>query len=278
MQDTNADQAEPTPESPATARKRPKPGERRIQILQALAGMLEKPGAERVTTAALAAQLQVSEAALYRHFASKAQMFEGLIDFIEQSVFTLMNQIALREGDGAHKARQMVMVLMQFAEKNPGMTRVLTGAAGDARARAILAGYPDDPDGLVALGTDLFFHAPNDALLRAHRDIPLTDLIDEDRRAGRDLHAQLQFAVVAGGRVHNSPGMLGFSWRDHCHKPAARASPSDNDWMRRMCEWDAWSLASIARASASTVARCSAEVFSRWRRSSSNRWAYTSHV
>jgi AcrR family transcriptional regulator len=62
-------------------RKRPKPGERRVQILQALAAMLEQPGAERVTTAALAARLDVSEAALYRHFASKAQMFEGLIDF-----------------------------------------------------------------------------------------------------------------------------------------------------------------------------------------------------
>ena len=121
---------EDTAPTPAVAtRKRPKPGERRIQILQTLAAMLETPGAERVTTAALAARLAVSEAALYRHFASKAQMFEGLIDFIEQSVFTLINQIALREGDGAHKARQMVSVLMQFAEKNPGMTRVMVGDA-----------------------------------------------------------------------------------------------------------------------------------------------------
>jgi len=70
-------------------RKRPKPGERRVQILQALATMLEQPGAERITTAALAARLDVSEAALYRHFASKAQMFEGLIEFIEQTVFSL---------------------------------------------------------------------------------------------------------------------------------------------------------------------------------------------
>ena len=83
-------------EAPA-ARKRPKPGERRVQILQALAAMLEQPGAERITTAALAARLSVSEAALYRHFASKAQMFEGLIDFIEQSVFTLVLQITGRD-------------------------------------------------------------------------------------------------------------------------------------------------------------------------------------
>ncbi|MGB9605517.1 MAG: nucleoid occlusion factor SlmA, partial [Bryobacteraceae bacterium] len=71
--------------------------ERREQILQALAAMLEKPGAERITTAALAAHLGVSEAALYRHFASKAQMFEGLIEFIEQSVFTLVQQIVGRD-------------------------------------------------------------------------------------------------------------------------------------------------------------------------------------
>src|SRR6185369_898280 len=69
------------PEAAAPVRKRPKPGERRVQILQALATMLEQPGAERITTAALAARLEVSEAALYRHFASKAQMFEGLIEF-----------------------------------------------------------------------------------------------------------------------------------------------------------------------------------------------------
>ena len=130
MQDPNADQAEPAPESnPGGARKRPKPGERRIQILQALAGMLEKPGAERVTTAALAAQLQVSEAALYRHFASKAQMFEGLIDFIEQSVFTLINQVVERDGDGVAKASRIVALVLQFGERNPGMSRVMVGDA-----------------------------------------------------------------------------------------------------------------------------------------------------
>ena len=112
------------------ARKRPKPGERRVQILQALASMLEQPGAERVTTAALAARLEVSEAALYRHFASKAQMFEGLIDFIEQSVFTLVNQILEREGaTGAQQAAKILTLLVQFAERNPGMTRVMVGDA-----------------------------------------------------------------------------------------------------------------------------------------------------
>jgi TetR/AcrR family transcriptional regulator len=113
----------------APARKRPKPGERRVQILQALATMLEQPGAERITTAALAARLEVSEAALYRHFASKAQMFEGLIEFIEQTVFTLVNQITEREADGAQQAGRIVAMLLQFAEKNPGMTRVMVGDA-----------------------------------------------------------------------------------------------------------------------------------------------------
>ena len=113
----------------APARKRPKPGERRVQILQTLASMLEQPGADRITTAALAARLEVSEAALYRHFASKAQMFEGLIEFIESSVFTLVNQITEREGSGAVQAQRVVAVLLQFGEKNPGMTRVMVGDA-----------------------------------------------------------------------------------------------------------------------------------------------------
>ena len=113
----------------AAARKRPKPGERRVQILQALAAMLEQPGSERITTAALAARLDVSEAALYRHFASKAQMFEGLIEFIEQSVFSLVNQIADRESDAAVRTRRLVVLVLQFGEKNPGMTRVMVGDA-----------------------------------------------------------------------------------------------------------------------------------------------------
>jgi TetR/AcrR family transcriptional regulator len=110
-------------------RKRPKPGERRVQILQTLAAMLEQPGAERVTTAALAARLEVSEAALYRHFASKAQMFEGLIEFIETSVFTLLNQIGEREPQGTVQAQKILTVLLQFSERNPGMTRVMVGDA-----------------------------------------------------------------------------------------------------------------------------------------------------
>lgn len=117
---------DPTTDAAALSRQRPKPGERRGQILQALATMLEQPGGERVTTAALAGRLQVSEAALYRHFASKAQMFEALIDFIEQTVFGLVTQITAKADDsGSHHAAQVVTMLMKFAEKNPGMTRVM---------------------------------------------------------------------------------------------------------------------------------------------------------
>ncbi len=124
-----ADEQNPATATEAVTRKRPKPGERRIQILQALAAMLEQPGAERVTTAALAARLGVSEAALYRHFASKAQMFEGLIDFIETSVFSLLNQITEGPHSTQDKLRRMLTVLLQFAERNPGMVRVMVGDA-----------------------------------------------------------------------------------------------------------------------------------------------------
>jgi TetR/AcrR family transcriptional regulator len=106
-----------------------KPGERKQQILETLANMLEKPTREKITTASLAAKLDVSEAALYRHFASKAQMFEGLIEFIEQSLFGLINKIGAEETNGLSQVRRIITVMLLFAEKNPGMTRVLIGDA-----------------------------------------------------------------------------------------------------------------------------------------------------
>ncbi|WP_428852072.1 nucleoid occlusion factor SlmA [Imbroritus primus] len=126
---------EPLPGTPAgeaasaPARKRPRPGERRVQILQTLAAMLQHPRGEKITTAALAARLEVSEAALYRHFASKAQMFEGLIEFIEQTIFGLINQITAKEEQGARQLQDIIRMLLSFADKNPGMTRVLIGEA-----------------------------------------------------------------------------------------------------------------------------------------------------
>ena len=106
-----------------------KTGERRLQILQTLAEMLETPKGEKITTAALAARLDCSEAALYRHFASKAQMFEGLIEFIEQSLFGVINQITSEQNQGLRQVELVLGLLMRFAQKNRGMTRVLIGDA-----------------------------------------------------------------------------------------------------------------------------------------------------
>ena len=106
-----------------------KPGARKLQILQMLASMLEEPKGEKVTTAALAARLDVSEAALYRHFASKAQMFEGLIEFIETTIFGLINKISTEEPSGLKQVRAMISMLLDFAQTNRGMTRVLIGDA-----------------------------------------------------------------------------------------------------------------------------------------------------
>jgi len=106
-----------------------KPGERRLQILQTLAEMLENPKGEKITTAALAAKLECSEAALYRHFASKAQMFEGLIEFIETSLFGVINQISAEESQGLQQVEHILALLLNFAQRNRGMTKVLTGDA-----------------------------------------------------------------------------------------------------------------------------------------------------
>jgi TetR/AcrR family transcriptional regulator len=106
-----------------------KPGERKLQILQTLAEMLQQPKGEKITTAALAGRLDVSEAALYRHFASKAQMFEGLIEFIESTVFGLINQITTTQENGLSQVQAITGMLLNFAEKNPGMTRVMIGDA-----------------------------------------------------------------------------------------------------------------------------------------------------
>lgn len=103
--------------------------ERKTEILQTLAQMLEGPAAERITTAALAAKIGVSEAALYRHFRGKADMFAGLIDFVEDTLFTLINKITSDEQSGLRQAEAIIGMLLGFAQKNRGMTRVLIGDA-----------------------------------------------------------------------------------------------------------------------------------------------------
>lgn len=106
-----------------------KPGERKLQILQTVAQMLEQAKVEKITTAALAARLDISEAALYRHFASKAQMFEGLIEFIEQTIFGLINKITQEEKSGSKQLETILAMLLGFAQQNRGMARVLIGDA-----------------------------------------------------------------------------------------------------------------------------------------------------
>ena len=102
---------------------------RRQQILEALALQLEQSPGERITTAGLAKAVGVSEAALYRHFPSKAKMFEGLIEFIEDSIFSLINRILTEEKSCAIRSEQILKLLLTFAEKNAGMSRLLTGEA-----------------------------------------------------------------------------------------------------------------------------------------------------
>ena len=102
---------------------------RRQQILQALAQMLEESPGERITTAGLARHVGVSEAALYRHFPSKAKMFEGLIAFIEDTIFSRINRLLAEEPVAIRRCEAIVVLLLQFAERNPGITRLLTGDA-----------------------------------------------------------------------------------------------------------------------------------------------------
>ena len=104
-------------------------GDRKNQILQTLAQMLERPAAEKITTAALAKRLDVSEAALYRHFSGKAAMFEGWIDFVESTLFALINKITTEEKSGVRQVEATISVMLGFAQKNRGMTRVLIGDA-----------------------------------------------------------------------------------------------------------------------------------------------------
>ncbi len=102
---------------------------RRDEILQALAAMLESQPGARITTAALAKEVGVSEAALYRHFPSKAKMLEGLIEFIEESLFSRISRIMTEEPTAQARCNKLLTLLLSFAELNPGMARLMTGEA-----------------------------------------------------------------------------------------------------------------------------------------------------
>jgi len=109
--------------------KSPSKTPRRQQILECLARMLEASPGERITTAALAKEVGVSEAALYRHFPSKSKMFEGLIEFIEETIFSRVTLILAEEKTALKRCEKILSLLLTFAERNPGLTRLLTGDA-----------------------------------------------------------------------------------------------------------------------------------------------------
>ena len=100
---------------------------RKDQILQSLARMLENSPGERITTAALAKEVGVSEAALYRHFPSKARIFEGLIKFMEETLFLRISRILKEESSAELRCQKILTLLLTFSQKNPGITRLLTG-------------------------------------------------------------------------------------------------------------------------------------------------------
>ena len=160
-----------------------KTGDRKSQILTTLADMLEQPRAARITTAALAARMQVSEAALYRHFASKAQMFDGLITAIETTVFGMIGDIVGSSRNGVAQCREMVVMLLAFAERNRGMTSVLTGDA--------LVTEDDRLQDRISQMYDRLEAALRDALRAASVDGSLSPQADAEAQASVLVHVVL---------------------------------------------------------------------------------------
>ena len=160
-----------------------KTGDRKSQILTTLADMLEQPRAARITTAALAARMQVSEAALYRHFASKAQMFDGLITAIETTVFGMIGDIVGSSRNSVAQCREMVVMLLAFAERNRGMTRVLTGDA--------LVTEDDRLQDRISQMYDRLEAALRDALRAARVDGSLSPQADAEAQASVLVHVVL---------------------------------------------------------------------------------------
>lgn len=160
---------------------------RKEQILEALARELEQQPGSRITTAILAASAGVSEAALYRHFASKAKMFEALIEFAEDTVFSRASQILEEERQAHIRCGRLLYLLLAFAERNPGIARVLLGDA--------LVGENERLHGRV----QAFFERFQGKLRDMLRDAPLRDGGDEP--LGPDGTSQLLLALVEG-RLH----------------------------------------------------------------------------
>ncbi|MEH6445676.1 MAG: nucleoid occlusion factor SlmA [Oceanospirillaceae bacterium] len=157
---------------------------RREQILQCLVAMLENEPGARITTAALAKNVGVSEAALYRHFPSKAKMFEGLIDFIEETVFSRTNIITHSQTPSARQCEQVLTLVLTFVERNPGMARILTGDA--------LTGEPDR----LRISINQFFQRLETQLKQVLREAELKEGLRTETTASAT--ANLMIAVVEG--------------------------------------------------------------------------------
>jgi TetR/AcrR family transcriptional regulator len=162
-------------------------GQRRQQMLEVLARMLENSPGQRITTAALAKELGVSEAALYRHFASKAQMFEALLGFIEDSIFGLSNRILENEKDMRVRIARILELLLGFSERNPGMTRILMGDALVGENERLLERVAQ------------FFRRIEAQLKQVIREGQAADQLDRTRDSGA--LAEILLTVVEG-RMH----------------------------------------------------------------------------
>jgi TetR/AcrR family transcriptional regulator len=162
-------------------------GQRRQQMLEVLARMLENSPGQRITTAALAKELGVSEAALYRHFASKAQMFEALLGFIEDSIFGLSNRILENEKDMRVRIARILELLLGFSERNPGMTRILMGDALVGENERLLERVAQ------------FFRRVEAQLRQVIREGQAADQLDRTRDSGA--LAEILLTVIEG-RMH----------------------------------------------------------------------------
>jgi TetR/AcrR family transcriptional regulator len=162
-------------------------GQRRQQMLEVLAHMLENSPGQRITTAALAKELGVSEAALYRHFASKAQMFEALLGFIEDSIFGLSTRILDSEKDMRIRVARILELLLGFSERNPGMTRILMGDALVGENERLLERVAQ------------FFRRVEAQLKQVIREGQAADQLDRTRDAGA--LAEILLTIIEG-RMH----------------------------------------------------------------------------
>ena len=203
---------------------------RRQQILDALSQMLESKPGERVTTAALAEAVGVSEAALYRHFPSKSKMFDGLLDAVESAVFSLAPAIISRSDNALMRCERILFLLLSVLEEHPGATRLLTGEALHGEA-----GHLRDRVGVFFARLETLLHQTlREGELKEGLKLRLPAAVIASMLLAA---AEGRLAQFARSNFRRSPSM---HWRDHCEAlldglssiPAAPAA-SDEDLRRQ---------------------------------------------